>query len=315
MCALAALIYLGRLSAATTSMGNDLNLQVVTAVVLGGTSIMGGIGSVTGHLHRRAHHRRPPQGLYAAQFQRQHLQLHARRHAHRRPDRLRPARGTEEDRRENIQVGKERIGNPSRLDLSESKKATFKRALAREALHPVPYSVKFTVEARESFAAYLGRSFDEVDDLGSYVVASHTNGGWTEVRPGFFRDYFGMVWNKSVDRTLGVPSEYRFREPSFGDYRFPDAEDLPVYKTIPANDRRHPEAFHMLSIGFALFERAWSLTGMEELMVWMLTEPAFVHELMDRITSYNIASSTRLPISAASIACISATIGAHSTVP
>jgi ribose/xylose/arabinose/galactoside ABC-type transport system permease subunit len=48
MCALAALVYLGRLSAATTSMGNDLNLQVITAVVLGGTSIMGGVGSVAG---------------------------------------------------------------------------------------------------------------------------------------------------------------------------------------------------------------------------------------------------------------------------
>jgi ribose/xylose/arabinose/galactoside ABC-type transport system permease subunit len=48
MCSLAALVYLGRLSAATTSMGNDLNLQVITAVVLGGTSIMGGIGSVAG---------------------------------------------------------------------------------------------------------------------------------------------------------------------------------------------------------------------------------------------------------------------------
>ena len=48
MCALAALIYLGRLSAAKTSMGNDLNLQVITAVVLGGTSIMGGAGSVKG---------------------------------------------------------------------------------------------------------------------------------------------------------------------------------------------------------------------------------------------------------------------------
>jgi len=48
MCALAALVYLGRLSAATTSMGNDLNLQVITAVVLGGTSIMGGVGSIAG---------------------------------------------------------------------------------------------------------------------------------------------------------------------------------------------------------------------------------------------------------------------------
>jgi ribose/xylose/arabinose/galactoside ABC-type transport system permease subunit len=48
MCAVAALIYLGRLSSAKTSMGNDLNLQVITAVVLGGTSIMGGVGSVVG---------------------------------------------------------------------------------------------------------------------------------------------------------------------------------------------------------------------------------------------------------------------------
>jgi ribose/xylose/arabinose/galactoside ABC-type transport system permease subunit len=48
MCAVAALIYLGRLSSAKTSMGNDLNLQVITAVVLGGTSIMGGVGSVIG---------------------------------------------------------------------------------------------------------------------------------------------------------------------------------------------------------------------------------------------------------------------------
>lgn len=48
MTALAALIYLGRLSAAKTSMGDNLNLQVITAVVLGGTSIMGGSGSIKG---------------------------------------------------------------------------------------------------------------------------------------------------------------------------------------------------------------------------------------------------------------------------
>jgi uroporphyrinogen decarboxylase len=173
--------------------------------------------------------------------------------------------------------------------LSLTRKEAFKRALAREAVRPVPYSLKFTVEAREKYSAFIGRGFNEVDDLGSYVVASHTNGGWTEVKPGYFRDYFGVVWNKTVDRTLGVPAESRFREPSFGDYEFPRAENLPVYATIVSNNRKYPEAFHMLSIGFALFERAWSLTGMEELMVWMITEPAFVHELLDRITSYNIA--------------------------
>lgn len=48
MCGFAALVYLGRLSAARTSMGDGLNLQVITAVVLGGTSTMGGVGSVLG---------------------------------------------------------------------------------------------------------------------------------------------------------------------------------------------------------------------------------------------------------------------------
>lgn len=44
----AALIYLGRLSAAKTSMGDYLNFEVITAVLLGGTSIMGGVGSMRG---------------------------------------------------------------------------------------------------------------------------------------------------------------------------------------------------------------------------------------------------------------------------
>ena len=50
MSALASLVYLGRLSAAKPSMGMDLNLEVITAVVLGGTSTMGGVGSMTGTL-------------------------------------------------------------------------------------------------------------------------------------------------------------------------------------------------------------------------------------------------------------------------
>jgi len=50
MSAMASLVYLGRLSAAKPSMGMDLNLEVITAVVLGGTSTMGGVGSMTGTL-------------------------------------------------------------------------------------------------------------------------------------------------------------------------------------------------------------------------------------------------------------------------
>ena len=45
---IAAVVYLSHLPAAKPDIGNNLNLQAITAVVLGGTSIMGGIGSMTG---------------------------------------------------------------------------------------------------------------------------------------------------------------------------------------------------------------------------------------------------------------------------
>lgn len=50
LCGLAALVYLGRLSAAKTSMGDYMNFEVITAVLIGGTSIMGGVGSLRGTL-------------------------------------------------------------------------------------------------------------------------------------------------------------------------------------------------------------------------------------------------------------------------
>jgi uroporphyrinogen decarboxylase len=172
--------------------------------------------------------------------------------------------------------------------MNESRKEAFKRALAGENVHPVPWSIKFTVEARERYSAFLGNSFDEVNDFGSYVIASHTNGGWSEVKPGYWRDYYGVVWNKTADRTLGVVAETLINTPSLSGFCFRPADDLPVYSSILVNNKKYPDAFHMLSVGFSLFERAWSLTGMEELLVWMVTEPAFVHELLDKITSWNI---------------------------
>ncbi|TVR72205.1 MAG: ABC transporter permease, partial [Spirochaetaceae bacterium] len=48
LCAFAALVYVGRLAAARSSIGDDLNFKVITAVLLGGTSIMGGVGSMKG---------------------------------------------------------------------------------------------------------------------------------------------------------------------------------------------------------------------------------------------------------------------------
>jgi uroporphyrinogen decarboxylase len=167
-------------------------------------------------------------------------------------------------------------------------KDDFIEVINHKEVKPVPFSVKFTVEALERYKAYLGKPFDPILDTGSYVVTSHTNNGWQEVKSGYFQDYFGVIWNKTLDKTLGVVDEPLIKSPSLKGFDFPDTENLPVYKFIEKNNRKFPDHIHMVSIGFTLFERAWALTGMAELMVYMLVEPTFVHDLLDKITEYNL---------------------------
>jgi uroporphyrinogen decarboxylase len=45
----------------------------------------------------------------------------------------------------------------------------------------------------------------------------------------------------------------------------------------------------VFQLGFSLYERAWTLRGMEPLLMDMVANPEFVHELMDRICDYNVA--------------------------
>jgi uroporphyrinogen decarboxylase len=48
------------------------------------------------------------------------------------------------------------------------------------------------------------------------------------------------------------------------------------------------DTFKYGSIGFSMFERAWTLRGMENLLTDMILEPDFVDELLDRICDYNM---------------------------
>ncbi len=152
----------------------------------------------------------------------------------------------------------------------------------------VPYSIKFTVEALCKMKQHFGQAFDPIIDTGSFVVASHTNNGWQEVRPGYWRDYFGVIWNKTSDKTLGVVEQSPIQDYDFANYQFPDTDNLPVYDFIREDKIKYPEHFHMISIGFTLFERAWTLIGMEALMIGFYTEQVFIHKLLSRITDYNV---------------------------
>ncbi len=98
------------------------------------------------------------------------------------------------------------------------------------------------------------------------------------------KDEFGCVW----DRSSGMPHPVQY--PLASDYRLLDSYEMPdpyhagrFDAARALADRWRDRAFIFGKLGMVLFERAWSIRGMVELMIDMVERPEFVHELLDRI--------------------------------
>ena len=163
-------------------------------------------------------------------------------------------------------------------------------ALAHQQTDIVPYQIDFTVEALEKVIDYY-HDADIASHIGNHLAnamydiyrATHT-----EVCPGYFRDHFGVIWNRTVDQDIGMVEGLCLPRPTLDGYQFPtvDAEFYrAIYRPFIAVN---PCRFRFGAIGFSLFERAWTLRGMDNLLADMLEYPAFVDELLDRILAYNL---------------------------
>jgi len=159
----------------------------------------------------------------------------------------------------------------------------------------VPYYFSFTQAAARKLEAYYGTTDLDVfldNDMVRYSIRRPAL--LDEVRPGFFRDEFGVIWNRTVDKDIGVPEDYPLKRRSLDGYTFPDPHDPRRYAELPAFIEAHPHRFRFISYGFTLFERAWTLCGMPELMMDMLEAPEWVDELLDGLMAFNMGALQEL---------------------
>lgn len=110
-----------------------------------------------------------------------------------------------------------------------------------------------------------------------------------EVGPGLFEDEWGVVWDRSVDRDIGTPVNRVLEHMDLEGLQAPDPDDERRYAhfgpLIEVNARRYV----LVKFSYSLFERAWSLRGMENLMTDFVLNPGFVQELFEIITRFNLA--------------------------
>jgi uroporphyrinogen decarboxylase len=141
----------------------------------------------------------------------------------------------------------------------------------------------------------LGRNisaFNRLDDfLGNHLafIRNRAVNSVREVKPHVFLDEWGVLWDRSLDRDIGTPVNCVLQEMDLSRLRVPDPLDPDRYAHFTPTIEAHAHRYILAKFSYSLFERAWSLRGMENLMMDMVQNPSFVHELLDLITDYNLA--------------------------
>ena len=152
----------------------------------------------------------------------------------------------------------------------------------------VPWSMGFTQEAKGKLQRHYGCD-DLEGPLQNHLLKLGSDiGFFTDLGQDRVRDVFGVVWDRGVDKDIGNVEGQVLSEPTLAGCEFPNPLDPRFFAAIPARLAKHPDRFRVFQIGFSLYERAWTLRGMEALMTDFLDHPEFVRELFNRIADYNI---------------------------
>ncbi len=151
----------------------------------------------------------------------------------------------------------------------------------------VPWDFGFTKEAYDKLARHFGRDKAH-DPLGNHFFGVGGGAGWEDLGNGRHRDSFGTVWNRSVDKDIGVLEGFVLPEPTLENYTFPDPFAARGFKTFPELIQKNSDRWIVYNIGFSLYERAWALRGMENLMMDFYEHPDFARELLRAIADHNL---------------------------
>ena len=174
-------------------------------------------------------------------------------------------------------------------DLDVTKREVVRLAMEHSRPPYVPWNFGFTHEAHATLARHFGTNDLEPFLQNHFLGLGSGIGFFEELGNDRVRDVFGVVWNRSVDKDIGVVEGCVLPEPTLTGYTFPDPTDAMFFAGIEERLNLHGDRWRVFSVGFSLFERAWTLRGMENLLVDFVEHPRFVQELFGAIADYNIA--------------------------
>jgi uroporphyrinogen decarboxylase len=153
----------------------------------------------------------------------------------------------------------------------------------------VPWSFGFTKEAKTKIQEHFNQ-IDLEPVLQNHLLKLGSDiGFFTDVGNDCVRDVFGVLWDRSVDKDIGIVKNQVIPGPTLEGISFPDPLDPRFFADIPEKIAKYGDRFRVFQIGFSLYERAWTLRGLQTLMEDFYDNPEFVDQLFNIIADYNIA--------------------------
>ena len=165
------------------------------------------------------------------------------------------------------------------------KRETVINALKHRETDRIPYHLEFTQQALERMVEYTGDPEIE-KKLGGYLHYAQYWGWPTEIegKPEHFRDEFGVVWNRTgADKDIGVVDQPLIEDLEEYDYEFPEPDIARLRRDIETLIETKEDRFTFFGFGFLMFERSWSLMGMENTLAAMILNPEELEVLYDKI--------------------------------
>jgi len=172
-----------------------------------------------------------------------------------------------------------------------SRRERLRKSIMHEKTDSIPYELPLTLPVYNALKDYYGT--EDLEDL-IYPRANVGNDALRDFKlddVGLDKspDEFGAVWTRTDD-DMGCVIEYPLSRPSLQGYTFPDPYAEGRFNHIEALIGKYHERdkFVFGHIGLSLFERAWSLRGMERLLLDFIENQAFVDDLLDHICEFDL---------------------------
>ena len=163
------------------------------------------------------------------------------------------------------------------------------KAVAHQQTDICPYELRFIDEVHQRLVEFTGDAhFNRELETHVMIVGSGYPNTGERVDERRYTDAYGVIWEESIAGEAGVVLDPVLKRTDLEGYQFPSAQLPGVFDDVPAQIAENSDKYLIWCLGFSLFERAWSLRGLEQFLVDMLEQPAFVDELLERICQFNL---------------------------